>query len=98
MFKIFFPSAYKKSIIGKTKTLTIRTGNEFDKYKIGRTYNAYSYGGTDWKIKLKITEIKKSRISDLEKSEINQKAINHLMKENNLKKSDMVEIIRFKYL
>lgn len=98
MPKIFFPASYKKSIIGKIKTITIRAKNELGKYKIGRIYSAYSYGGNDWKIKLKITEIKKSRVMDLKKIGFAQKTIRHLLKKNNLDKSEVVQIIRFKYL
>jgi uncharacterized protein YqfB (UPF0267 family) len=78
MPKIFFPSQYKKAILKKTKTVTIRIDSEIDKYKIDKTYKACSYSGADWKRKIKITKIKKSSVGDLLKFGIPQKSLTRL--------------------
>ena len=98
MKKIFFPPQYKKGILGKTKNMTIRTSSEVGKYIIGQVYNAYSYGGANWKRKIKITETKKSSVGNLLKLGIPKKSLVSLKNNNHLKKSSVVEIIRFEYL
>ena len=98
MPKIFFPSQYKKAILKKTKIVTIRINSEMDKYKINKIYKACSYGGADWKRKIKITETKKSSVNNLLKLGIPKKSLISLKNNNHLKKSNVVQIIHFEYL
>lgn len=98
MSKMFFPSQYKKAILKKTKIVTIRVDSEIDKYKINKTYTVCSYGGTDWKRRIKITKTKKSSVGGLLKLGFPQKSLTSLNVSNHLKKSDIVQIIHFEYL
>ncbi len=98
MPKIFFPSRYKKAILGKTKTVTLRIGNEVGKYKINHIYNAHSYGKFDWKRKIKIIKNIKTTVGELSSFDIPKKSIMSLVKNNHLENSNAVEIVYFKYL
>ena len=55
--KIYFPSSYKKAILKRTKSFTIRVDKELGKYKKGHIYQTFSYADSDWKTKIKIREL-----------------------------------------
>ena len=54
---MFFPPQYKKSLLRGIKNVTVRTGAEREKYKVGKVYNAKSYAGRDWGVKVKILKV-----------------------------------------
>lgn len=94
MKNIFFPAQYKKAIINRKKNITIRYGNEFGKYKKGKTYSAKSYAGRDMKINIMIIKITKTKIENLKELGINMNTIKKLKKEH----KGVVEVIRFRFV
>lgn len=94
MNNIPFPSSYKKALLSKTKNTTIRIGKEIGKYKKGKTYNATTYQGKDWGIKIKIIQVKKLKVKDLPGFGIPMSTIKSL-KKNNLSDNSKVELIKF---
>lgn len=55
--KMPFPGRYRKALKKRTKTLTIRVHDEQDKYEVGEIYEASTYGGEPWGIKVKVLDI-----------------------------------------
>lgn len=96
MNAISFPNQYKKALLNKTKNSTIRIGEEIGKYKIGKTYSAKSYAGTDWGVKIKILEIVPTTVNKLSALGIPKQSIKALQKKTFPNKK--VELIRFKVL
>ena len=93
-----FPSTYKSALLKRSKTSTIRTGQEMDKYHVDGSYSVYSYNGNKWGVKIKITNIFKTQIINLSGFGIPKKSIESLIKKTGLKNKDFVELINFKYL
>jgi len=57
MKKMPFPGRYRKALKKRTKTLTLRVHDEQAKYKIGEIYEASTYGGDPWGIRVKVLDI-----------------------------------------
>lgn len=93
-----FPSTYKLAMLKKSKTSTIRVGDEINKYMVDKTYTAHSYQGDNWKIKIKIINIFTTPIKNLTNFGIPKKSIESLIKKTKLKNKDFVELINFKYI
>ena len=94
---IYFPSFYKRVLLNKTKTYTIRTDNEIGKYREGKTYGVYSYGETDWKLRIRIDKVYKVSVNELTRLGIPERSIKSLIKKTNLSLEDRVELIHFSY-
>jgi len=94
---ISFPSSYKRVLLNKTKTYTIRTDNEIGKYREGKTYGVYSYGETDWKLRIRIDKVYKVSVNELTRLGIPERSIKSLIKKTNLSLEDRVELIHFSY-
>ncbi|MBD3259448.1 hypothetical protein GF371_02340 [Candidatus Woesearchaeota archaeon] len=78
--------------MNKTKNTTIRTGSEIGKYKQGKIYDACSYAGRDWGIKIKIIKVirtKAGKLKDYGLSERNIRAAK-------VSQDSIVELIKFK--
>lgn len=95
---IYFPSSYRKALLQRTKTYTIRTGRELDKYKESCIYDVFSYGQTDWKLRIKIDKINKVKVDELSKLGIPKRSVDSLINKTHLGLKDKVELIHFSYL
>ena len=96
--KIYFPSSYKKAILKRTKSFTIRVDKELGKYKKGHIYQAFSYAASDWKTKIKIKKIIKIKTKELIKFGIPERSVNSLKRKTMLGNNDLVELIKFNYV
>jgi hypothetical protein len=94
MKTIPFPTSYKKAILEKTKNTTIRVDEEKDKYTKG-IYFATSYSGKNWGIKIKIKEVKRVKVKDLNREGIPNRSIESLKKKTG---DSTVDLIRFDIL
>lgn len=95
--KIYFPSSYKKAILKRTKSFTIRVDKELGKYKKGHIYQVFSYADSDWKTKIKIKELIKIRISELVEFGVPERSVKSLKRKTILNNNDHVELIKFNY-
>ena len=96
--KIYFPSSYKKAILKRTKSFTIRVDEELGKYKKGHIYQAFSYTASDWKTKIKIKELIKIKLSQLVELGIPERSVKSLRRKTMLDDNDLVELIKFNYV
>ena len=88
---MYFPPQYKKALLNRKKNVTIRVGSERGKYKVGRVYNAKSYAGRDWGVKVKIVKVMK-----ITKEELGDYIPLRSVKA--IKSYGRVELIRFKFV
>ncbi len=93
-----FPSQYKQALQKKTKNTTVRIKNEIGKYKIRRIYQAGSYSGKDFGIKIKVLNIIKTKIKDLYKHNIPKNTIKSIIKKEKVSPNTIAEIIKFRIL
>ncbi|HUW24473.1 MAG TPA: hypothetical protein VMW04_02485 [Patescibacteria group bacterium] len=93
-----FPSSYKKSLLSKTKNITIRIKNELGKYKVGKIYKATSCSGKEWGIRLKVNRVNKTTVDKLSSYAIPQKTINPLLKKGDVSPKSMVEVVSFEVI
>lgn len=93
MADIYFPASYRRALIRRTKSITLRTGREIGKYKTGKTYNAKSYAGKDWGISVKILKTRLVHAADLLKYGIPPRSVRSLRQKTYAAE---VEIIKFK--
>lgn len=96
--KIYFPSVYKKAILKRTKSFTIRVDKELGKYKKGHIYQAFSYTDSDWETKIKIKELIKIKLSELVEFGIPKRSVKSLKRKTILNDNDLVELIKFNYV
>lgn len=94
MNTIPFPASYKKAVLAKRKTMTVRVGDEKGKYKAGNVYATCSYSGTDWGTVVRIVSVIRMRLADLP---IPKQSVASLQRKTKLSKNDEVEIVRFCY-
>ncbi|MFH0906372.1 MAG: hypothetical protein V1824_03465 [archaeon] len=97
MQTISFPSNYKKALINKTKSITIRP-NQFGKYKVGKIYIAKSYSDNLWNIKIKILEINYPIVGTLSEYGIPKRSINSFIKKTKCENNQKVMLIKFKVI
>jgi len=98
MSEIFFPSQYKKALLGKMKNNTIRIGNEIGKYKVGKTYLVKSYAGRYWNLKIKIIKIIPTILGKLLEFNIPKRSIEAIQKKEKISLKEHIELIQFEVL
>ena len=96
--KIYFPSSYKKAILKRTKSFTIRVDKELGKYKKGHIYQTFSYADSDWKTKIKIRELVIIKLGQLVELWIPERSVKSLRRKTMLDDNDLVELIKFNYV
>lgn len=99
MIYLPFPSAYKKTLLNKSKNITLRFGNEKNKYQAGKIYEAASYSGTKWNIKSKITQVTPTTINNLSSLGIPKRSIAALLNQKfhgkKITSETQVDLIKF---
>jgi len=75
LFEGFGLNQYKKSLKDKKKKTTIRIGEELGKYKAGEIYEAGSYSGRLWDIKIRIKTVACLNFEELERLNISNQSI-----------------------
>ena len=95
---IYFPSSYKKALLSKSKSVTIRTSDEIGKYEKSKIYNAYSYAGKNWHIKVRVVNVFNVEVGKLSEFGIPKRSIDSLVKKENLLSKSKVDLIKFEIL
>jgi uncharacterized protein YqfB (UPF0267 family) len=95
MNEIYFPNQYKRTLLNKTKTSTIRIKSEIGKYEVGKIYSVKSYAGKNWNIKIKILNIFPTTLKDLTKYNIPQRSIKSTQEKEKISSEEKVELIKF---
>lgn len=96
---ITFPSNYKDALLKGSKNITIRIDEEIDRYNKGVVYDATSYSGEDWGMKIKIDEISKVKIKDLQQHGIPERSVTGFKKKAKMMSvDDVVDLIKFHVL
>ena len=95
MKTIFFPSNYKKALLEKKKTMTIRVKAEIGKYKKGQIYMVKSYAGSDWGVNVRILDINLTNLKNLSHLGIPKRSIESIQRKEKINKNSRVELLKF---
>lgn len=98
MDEMSFPTSYKRALLNKTKTKTIRIRDQIGKYRTGRTYRAQSYAGKVWDIKIKIASVRLTTLNKLPEFGIPARTISSIRRKHGVSLSEKVDLILFRVL
>lgn len=91
-----FPSQYKNKLLSGKKNLTIRIGKEIGRYRKGKEYDAQSYSGKDWGLKVRVNNIITTTFDKLHKHV--PKQVIKMKDFKNMEPKDKIQVIHIKPL
>ena len=89
-----FPGRYRPALLRGTKNSTVRTGPEMGKYQPGMTYNATSYKGQPYGVRIKVNTVRKMPLTALD-SVTRVGTANMVSRNRGLTSGAQVEVIKF---
>ena len=89
-----FPDEYVHALRNGVKNLTVRVADEINRYKLGVKYRAVSYSGENLGMIIRIVEVIKSSVNDLQSFNVPKQEIDEILS-HVTRTDELVDVIRF---